>query len=63
MAFADGGGFPNAMNHRLEFDSIELSFGGRPLLRNIYMCWETGTITGLPRRNKTINHLGYVNAL
>lgn len=56
MAFADGGSFPNAMNHRLEFDSIELSFGGRPLLRNIYMYSETGSITGLLGRNKTINH-------
>lgn len=39
------------MNHRLEFDSIELSFGDRNLLSNIYMLSETGSVTGLLGRN------------
>ena len=39
------------MNHRLEFDSIQLSFGEQPLLSSVYMLSETGSITGLLGRN------------
>lgn len=39
------------MNHRLEFDSIQLSFGNNNLLSSVYMLSETGSITGLLGRN------------
>lgn len=39
------------MNHKLEFDSIQLSFGDNHLLKNIYMCSQMGTVTGLLGRN------------
>ncbi|MEX2230599.1 MAG: ATP-binding cassette domain-containing protein [Cyclobacteriaceae bacterium] len=39
------------MNKKLEFDSINLSFGDRSLLSNIYMLCETGRVTGLLGRN------------
>ena len=39
------------MNQRLEFDSIQLSFGNGNLLSNIYMLSEKGKITGLLGRN------------
>lgn len=37
--------------NRLEFDSIEISFGGQRLLSSIYMVCDTGKITGLLGRN------------
>ena len=39
------------MNHKLEFDSIQLSFGGKSVLSSVYMFSETGSITGLLGRN------------
>lgn len=39
------------MTHKLEFDSIEVSFGDRRILSGIYMLCETGKITGLLGRN------------
>lgn len=39
------------MNDRLEFDSVEISFGGRTVLSSIYMICEKGKITGLLGRN------------
>lgn len=39
------------MTNRLEFDSVELSFSGRSLLKSVYMSCETGHITGLLGRN------------
>jgi ABC-type multidrug transport system ATPase subunit len=39
------------MSHKLEFDSIQVAFGGRKLLGNIYMVSETGSVTGLLGRN------------
>jgi len=35
----------------LEFDSIEVSFGGRALLSSVHMACETGKVTGLLGRN------------
>lgn len=39
------------MSQKLEFDGINLAFGGLNLLSNIYMCCEVGKITGLLGRN------------
>jgi ABC-type multidrug transport system ATPase subunit len=39
------------MSHRLEFDSIQISFGGHNVLSSVYMFSETGSITGLLGRN------------
>ena len=39
------------MIHKLEADSIELNFGSRPILKNIYITCETGKITGFLGRN------------
>ena len=39
------------MNHKLEADSIQLQFGDRTILSNIYLKCETGKITGLLGRN------------
>ena len=39
------------MNHKLEFDSIQLSFGDKSILSSVYMFSETGSITGLLGRN------------
>jgi ABC-type multidrug transport system ATPase subunit len=39
------------MKHLLEADSIQLDFGMRPILSDIYIRCETGTITGLLGRN------------
>jgi len=39
------------MKDRLEFDSIEVSFGGHKLLSSIYMVCTVGKITGLLGRN------------
>jgi lipopolysaccharide export system ATP-binding protein len=39
------------MTHTLEADSIQLEFGMRPILSNIHLHCETGTITGLLGRN------------
>ena len=39
------------MIHTLEADSIQLEFGVRPILSNIHLRCETGTITGLLGRN------------
>ena len=39
------------MTHKLEADSIQLQFGDRKILSNIYLKCETGKITGLLGRN------------
>lgn len=39
------------MIHKLEADSIELNFGSRPILKDIYITCETGKITGFLGRN------------
>lgn len=39
------------MIHKLEADSIQLEFGGRKILSNVYLKCETGKITGLLGRN------------
>jgi len=39
------------MMHKLEADSIQLQFSGRPILSDIYLKCETGKITGLLGRN------------
>jgi len=39
------------MMHQLEADSIQLQFGGRRILTDIYLKCETGKITGLLGRN------------
>jgi ABC-type multidrug transport system ATPase subunit len=39
------------MGHILEFDGIEKSFGGYPVLSSIHMKCQTGTVTGLLGRN------------
>jgi ABC-type lipopolysaccharide export system ATPase subunit len=39
------------MTHKLEADSIQLQFGDRKVLSNIYLKCETGQITGLLGRN------------
>jgi len=39
------------MNHKLEVDSIQLSFGQRKILSDVYLKCETGRITGLLGRN------------
>ncbi|HEU5146429.1 MAG TPA: ATP-binding cassette domain-containing protein [Chryseosolibacter sp.] len=39
------------MINRLEFDSIEIAFDGRSLLKSIHMVCETGKVTGLLGRN------------
>ena len=39
------------MKHKLEADGIELFFGARKILGNIYIKCETGSITGLLARN------------
>ncbi len=39
------------MSHKLEVDSIQLQFGNRTILSNIYLKCETGKITGLLGRN------------
>src|SRR5688572_24093984 len=39
------------MKHKLEADSIQLSFGERTILSNIYIQCSTGQITGLLGRN------------
>ena len=39
------------MTHKLEADSIQLQFGDRRILSNIYLKCETGKITGLLGRN------------
>jgi lipopolysaccharide export system ATP-binding protein len=39
------------MSHRMEADSIQLSFGQRRILSDIYIRCDTGMITGLLGRN------------
>lgn len=39
------------MKHKLEVDGIELFFGARKILGDIYLKCETGSITGLLARN------------
>ena len=39
------------MKHKLEVDSIQLEFGQRRILSDIYFKCETGSITGLLGRN------------
>ena len=39
------------MKDRLEFDSIEVAFGGRNILSSVHMSCEAGKITGLLGRN------------
>ena len=39
------------MINRLEFDSIEMAFGGHNLLKSIHMVCDTGNVTGLLGRN------------
>ena len=39
------------MSNRLEIDSVQLSFGERTILNNIYVKSETGKITGILGRN------------
>ena len=39
------------MTHKLEADSIQLEFGGRKILSDIFVKCETGKITGLLGRN------------
>jgi ABC-type sugar transport system ATPase subunit len=41
------------MNHKLEVDSIQLFFGERRILNDIYLAAQTGLITGLLGRNGT----------
>lgn len=38
---------------RLEIDSVMLEFGGRTILSDVYMCFETGRVTGILGRNGT----------
>jgi ABC-type multidrug transport system ATPase subunit len=42
---------PEAIKHTLEADGIKLDFGLKPILSDIYIKCETGTITGLLGRN------------
>jgi hypothetical protein len=44
---------------RLEFDSIEFSFGERRLLNSVYMRCEPGKITG--RSEEQLVFLGYLS--
>lgn len=37
--------------HILEIDSVELSFGGRPILSGVYLAVETGGVTAILGRN------------
>ncbi len=39
------------MSHKLEVDSVMLGFGLKSVLSDIYMCFETGSVTGLLGRN------------
>lgn len=39
------------MNHLLEIDSVQLQFGGRRVLSDVYLRCETGKITGLLGKN------------
>lgn len=39
------------MKHKLEVDSIQLDFGSRRILSDIYMCCHSGEITGILGRN------------
>lgn len=39
------------MNHVLEIDSVQLEFGGKKILSNIYLQCKTGSITGLLGKN------------
>lgn len=39
--------------NRLEVDSVNLEFGSRAILSNVYMCFEQGEVTGILGRNGT----------
>ncbi|MEI6681332.1 MAG: ATP-binding cassette domain-containing protein [Bacteroidota bacterium] len=39
------------MSHKLEVDSVMLGFGLKTILSDIYMCFETGSVTGILGRN------------
>jgi ABC-type multidrug transport system ATPase subunit len=41
----------NAMNHILEADGVQLNYGLRPILTDVYVRCETGKVTGLLGRN------------
>lgn len=43
--------FKKFMRHKLEVDDVQLEFGTRKILSNIYLRCETGKITGLLGRN------------
>ena len=51
MAVADDYNCVADMMNTLEFDSIEVFFGGRSILKSVYMRCERGKVTGLLGRN------------
>ena len=39
------------MMNKLEVDSVRLEFGSKTILSDVYMCFETGHVTGILGRN------------